>query len=142
MAVFTKHKQEIIDNGFTVIANVYSDAELRSIVQAIEQADSSKPTFRKTNDLFAIRQFLKGVPQALPFIFTDQLNDLINSFFGSDYFVVKSIYFDKPADSNWFVAYHQDLTISVNMEADLKDFGPWSVKQNQFAVQPPLYVGK
>lgn len=38
------------------------------------------------------------------------------------------------------MAYHQDLTISVDKKADLPGFGPWTVKQNQFAVQPPLSI--
>jgi ectoine hydroxylase-related dioxygenase (phytanoyl-CoA dioxygenase family) len=54
--------------------------------------------------------------------------------------VVKSIYFDKPETSNWYVAYHQDLTISVDKKLELPDFGPWTTKQNQFAVQPPLNI--
>ena len=52
--------------------------------------------------------------------------------------MVKSIYFDKPSSSNWYVSYHQDLTISVNKKIELANFGPWTVKQNQYAVQPPV----
>ena len=54
--------------------------------------------------------------------------------------MVKSIYFDKPGASNWFVAYHQDLMISVDQKAAVPGFGPWSVKGNQYAVQPPLPI--
>jgi ectoine hydroxylase-related dioxygenase (phytanoyl-CoA dioxygenase family) len=56
---------------------------------------------------------------------------------GENFFVVKSIYFDKPGSSNWYVSYHQDLTISVDKKIELDNFGPWTKKQNQFAVQPP-----
>ena len=59
-------------------------------------------------------------------------NDIIQNLFGGNYFAVKSIYFDKPESSNWFVAYHQDLTISVDQKMELNGFGPWTVKQNQF----------
>lgn len=38
------------------------------------------------------------------------------------------------------VPYHQDLTIPVNKKADLKDYCNWTVKQDQFAVQPPLKI--
>lgn len=65
---------------------------------------------------------------------------MVKEIFGEKYFVVKSIYFDKPETSNWYVAYHQDLTISVNKKLELENFGPWTTKQNQFAVQPPLNV--
>lgn len=140
MTAAAKHKQQILENGFTVINHVYSDSEVDSIISCITKADTSKETFRKNNNLFAIRQFLKEVPGTIPFIFTEKLESIIRQLFGYDFFVVKSIYFDKPGDSNWFVAYHQDLTISVNEKSDVKGFGPWSVKENQFAVQPPLDI--
>ncbi|SHM53297.1 phytanoyl-CoA dioxygenase family protein [Chitinophaga sp. CF418] len=134
------YQQEIAANGFSVIENVFTDAEVDSLIGLIQQADSSNETFRKTKDLFAIRQFLKEVPDVVPAIFTPGLNATVNELFGTGYQVVKSIYFDKPGDSNWFVSYHQDLTISVKDKADVPGFGPWTVKQQQFAVQPPLTV--
>lgn len=133
-------KHKFLENGFTVIDHVYSDTELDVILKSIEQADTTKTTFRKSADLFAIRQFLKEVPQAFPLIFVEKFNTIINNLFGNDYFVVKSIYFDKPGESNWFVSYHQDLTISVDKKVDVEGFGPWSMKQNQYAVQPPLHI--
>jgi len=140
MKDLTLYKQEFEEKGFTVIGDVFSESEVEALLAAIEKADTDKPTFRKTGDLFAIRQFLKEVPQALPLVFSERLKTIISDLFGEEYFVVKSIYFDKPGASNWFVAYHQDLTISVDRKVDMEGFGPWSVKQNQYAVQPPLAI--
>ena len=131
-------KERIFDEGFAVIENIFDEQEINEILRVIDNTDTSRPTFRKTNDLFAIRQFLKEVPGIFNLIFTDKLKYLVAEIFGRNYFVVKSIYFDKPVESNWFVAYHQDLTISVDKKFDIKDFGPWTTKQDQFAVQPPL----
>jgi len=127
------------DQGFVNINGIYTDAEIKAILSLIATADWSKPTFRKTNDLFAIRQFLKEVPEIPSLIFNERLLQIIDQF-SRDYFVVKSIYFDKPGESNWFVAYHQDLTISVDKKIALDGFGPWTKKQEQFAVQPPLSI--
>ena len=135
-----KHKQELLDNGFAVIDYVYSAEEIQNILTIINQADMSNETFRKTNDLFAIRQFLKELPQTVDLIFNDKLKTTISHILGDNYFVVKSIYFDKPAASNWYVSYHQDLTISVDKKLELDNFGPWTKKQNQFAVQPPTNI--
>ncbi|MFN3378523.1 MAG: phytanoyl-CoA dioxygenase family protein [Runella zeae] len=135
-----KPKQELLDNGFAVIDHVYSPEEVQSILTIINQADMSNETFRKTNDLFAIRQFLKEVPQTIDLIFNDKLKTAIRHILGDDFFVVKSIYFDKPATSNWYVSYHQDLTISADKKLELDNFGPWTKKQNQFAVQPPINI--
>ncbi|SKB89585.1 phytanoyl-CoA dioxygenase family protein [Chryseobacterium balustinum] len=134
------HKNLIQENGFTVINNIFSDKEIERISEVIQNIDTSKETFRKSEDLFAIRQFLKEVPDVKDLIFNKNLKTIIKEIFGDNYFVVKSIYFDKPEKSNWYVAYHQDLTISVDKKIDLENFGPWTTKQNQFAVQPPLDI--
>jgi hypothetical protein len=138
----SKNKLELLEEGFTLIEGIYSNEEVDQILTLIEAVDPSNPTFRKSAELFAIRQFVKEVPETLGLIFNDKLRTIIAQFFGDDYFIVKSIYFDKPASSNWYVSYHQDLTISVDKKLEIPNFGPWTVKQNQFAVQPPLDVLK
>lgn len=132
-------KKEIAAQGYTTVNNFYSEEEVLNILSAVENTDHSNPAFRKTSDLFAIRRFLHEIP-IVNILFTEKLQSLIATLFDSDYFIVKSIYFDKPELSNWFVAYHQDLTISVNTKTDIPGFGPWTVKQDQFGVQPPLDV--
>jgi ectoine hydroxylase-related dioxygenase (phytanoyl-CoA dioxygenase family) len=133
-------QQKIEQDGFAVIDSIYTEEEINQMIRVIAGADTDKSTFRKTTGLFAIRQFLKEVPEAVNIIFNSMLNKIINSLFGDHFFVVKSIYFDKPAASNWFVSYHQDLTISVDKKIDTTGFGPWTIKQNQFAVQPPVNI--
>ena len=136
----SKYKQDLLDIGFSVVNNVYSLDEVKTILEAIDNVDSSKDTFRKTNDLFAIRQFLREVPSTFDLIFTERLKKIITQVIGDNFFVVKSIYFDKPETSNWYVSYHQDLTISVDKKLEIKNYGPWTTKQNQFAVQPPIEI--
>lgn len=137
---YNYHLQQVQKNGFTILGNIFSFQEIEKLLLAIERADSSKPTFRKSSDLFAIRRFLSEIPEAIHLVFNERLNHVIKEIFGNDYFVVKSIYFDKPESSNWFVPYHQDLTISVDKKSDAEGFGPWSVKEDRFAVQPPLSI--
>ncbi len=134
------YKNELTDNGFAVINNIFSEEEIKNISEVILNIDTSKDTFRKSEDLFAIRQFLKEIPEVKDLIFNENLRTIIREIFGENYFVIKSIYFDKPEKSNWYVAYHQDLTISVDKKLQLENFGPWTTKQNQFAVQPPLDI--
>jgi len=133
-------RNELQENGFAILPKIYSADEIDQLLSILDQIESDKATFRKSADLFAIRQFLKEIPSTKAIIFNDQLKGVIHSIFGTDYFIVKSIYFDKPEQSNWFVAYHQDLTISVDQKIPLENFGPWTVKQDQFAVQPPIDI--
>lgn len=70
-------------------------------------------------------------------LFTPALLSIVETI-GQGYFVCKAIYFDKPADANWPVAMHRDLTIALTEKQEVAGYGPWSVKPGQFAVQPPL----
>lgn len=133
-------KQQIQEAGFAVIPHVYTQGEVKSLLSLIQSVDTSAATFRKSDDLFAIRQCIKEVSGLPDILFNRNLRSMVTQVFGDGYFVAKSIYFDKPAQSNWFVAWHQDLTISVDKKQDIDGFGPWTVKQQQFAVQPPLPV--
>ncbi|TKB99383.1 phytanoyl-CoA dioxygenase family protein [Pedobacter cryotolerans] len=140
MTITESQKVEIAENGFTTVNNIYTDEEIEQILWAINHANQTKETFRKSADLFAIRQFLKEIPEMRNLVFNEKLNNIMVQILGDKYFVVKSIYFDKPETSNWYVAYHQDLTISVDKKIELENFGPWTAKQNQFAVQPPIHI--
>lgn len=51
---------------------------------------------------------------------------------------VRGIYFDKRPETNWLVAWHQDLTLALKEQADVSGFGPWSVKEGVPHVQPPM----
>ncbi|UOU96766.1 phytanoyl-CoA dioxygenase family protein [Chryseobacterium daecheongense] len=134
------HKDHILENGFAIINNIFSDNELEKIDEALKNIDASNDNFRKSEDLFAIRQFLKELPEIKDLILNTNMNAIIHEIFGEKYMAVKSIYFDKPEKSNWYVAYHQDLTISVDKKIKIAGFGPWTTKKNQFAVQPPLPI--
>ena len=137
------YSKEINSEGFAIIEAIYSDSEVEKIISEIEkvtQATTDNATFRKSDDLFAIRQFHKEIPETLPYVFNHNLLEFIKTNFGQNYFITKTIYFDKPEKSNWFVSYHQDLTISVNKKIEVDHFENWTIKQNQFAVQPPKEI--
>jgi hypothetical protein len=54
-----QYKTAIEINGFTTIDAIYTDTEVANIISAIENTEARSQTFRKSDDLFAIRQFLK-----------------------------------------------------------------------------------
>ncbi|MDF2515442.1 MAG: phytanoyl-CoA dioxygenase [Sphingobacterium sp.] len=136
----TINKNKIKKDGFTIIKDVFSNNEIRELARLIEQTDQSRDSFRHSSDLFAVRQLIKEIPNLNTGIFNNNLRAIISQLFGSDYFIVKSIYFDKPETSNWYVSYHQDLTISVLKKVNTEGFSNWTVKQKQYAVQPPLEI--
>lgn len=53
---------------------------------------------------------------------------------------VQCTYFDKSEQSNWFVGYHQDLSVPVREWVACADCTGWTQKEGITFVQPPLPV--
>ena len=69
-----------------------------------------------------------------------RIRQILELILGRDHYAVRALLFDKTADANWKVAWHQDLTIAVRERRDVPGFGPWSTKAGVVHVQPPLPV--
>ncbi len=54
--------------------------------------------------------------------------------------LVRAILFDKHAETNWSVAWHQDLSIPVAARHDVLGWQGWSVKAGVVHVQPPVAI--
>lgn len=50
---------------------------------------------------------------------------------------VRAIYFDKNAENNWALGWHQDRTICVQEKSALPGYGPWTRKMGLWHVGPP-----
>ena len=74
---FLKNKEALIENGFSISAQIYSDQEIKEIINFLESIDSKSDSIIITKDLFAIRQLLKVTPQLKSLIFNTSMNRLI-----------------------------------------------------------------
>ena len=135
-------KYTLEQKGYAILDHLYSNPEIQEIITCINKATQHGEGFLKTKDLFAIRQLLKNIPQLKEVVFNDNLTSLLSNIYTNSYFLTKAIYFDKPSTSNWFVPYHQDISISVNQKIDSKNYKNWTYKKGQHGVQPPLKILK
>ena len=51
---------------------------------------------------------------------------------------VRAVLFDKTADGNWALGWHQDRTLVVEERCEVEGFGPWSRKDGALHVAPPI----
>ena len=126
--------------GHATLPALYTPAEVTALLACVESAPAASPNFRRSQDVFAIRNLLGEIPALGPLLATSALRNLLASMFPAGCHLTKAIYFDKPAQSNWLVAWHQDLMINVANRADVPGFGPWTAKAGWVAVQPPVAV--
>lgn len=54
--------------------------------------------------------------------------------------LVRALFFDKTLERNWFVAWHQDRTVTLNRRLKMPGWGSWTEKEGVHHVQPPSAV--
>ncbi len=126
--------------GFAILPHFLTQPEIAALLHCIESAPAAGANFRRSRDVFAIRNLLGEIPALGALLDTAALRELLDELFPAGCHLTKAIYFDKPAGSNWLVAWHQDLMINVDRRAGLPGFGPWTTKADWAAVQPPVAV--
>jgi hypothetical protein len=129
IASFTDFQQ----NGFTLLKEAVPEHLLDQLVDEVEE-------LRTVHASAGMRNLLNR-------------SDLINNFASSGLAFatagdllgarprpVRAILFDKTADTNWYVTWHQDLSIPVQNRIDIAGYGPWSTKEDILHVQPPAQI--
>lgn len=128
MINFNQHKTALNENGFSIIENCFNEIELCEIINFIEE----------NNFDFSERQLLNRFPKLQEIIFkNDNFKKLFKTISDENYFLSKSIYFNKHSKSNWFVGYHQDLSIGVKNKIEKESYHSWTNKKGQLGVIPP-----
>jgi hypothetical protein len=116
-------------DGVTIIRQVATEGLIASLRDHFDMLDLGRP---------GARGF------AVPAIVSDFMSDpgplgaLANSLLDHRMKPVRVLFFDKTADSNWAVPWHQDRAIAVKQRHDVTGFGPWSVKDGVVHVEPPV----
>jgi ectoine hydroxylase-related dioxygenase (phytanoyl-CoA dioxygenase family) len=129
---------DFLQKGYAVIPDIFSANEISTLLESLDRADPSLYSAR--GDLYAIREVLQKLPQLQPLLFTPALNQIIQTFTSPQAFLTKSIYFDKPPGSNWFVAWHQDISITVRERKDIPGYSRWTRKSGITGVVPPIRI--
>jgi ectoine hydroxylase-related dioxygenase (phytanoyl-CoA dioxygenase family) len=128
---YLKHTEELEVKGFSIVENIFNTDESNSLIKLIE--DNSNE--------FSIRQLVNQIPKIQEMVFKNvEFKKLFQSICDENYFLSKAIYFNKPSKSNWFVGYHQDMSISVKERIENKNYTNWTLKKNQLGVIPPTNV--
>ena len=82
---------------------------------------------------------LHGIEALRPLLGIEgQIGTIAASIIGPNFRAVRAILFDKTAETNWSLGWHQDRTICVRKRVDMAGYGPWTVKSGMQHVAPPF----
>lgn len=82
---------------------------------------------------------LNGVTTLHPFLASNgPIGAIAAQILGSFTRPVRAVLFNKSAETNWSLGWHQDRTICVKERRDAPGYGPWTVKSGLTHVAPPF----
>jgi hypothetical protein len=128
----------IID-GFQIIPRLISDSECDFLALELSELFESQQSSTK-NKIGGVRNLLRNCKRVKEIATSPKVVSYLEDLLGQKTFPVRAIFFDKTAESNWHVPWHQDLTISVLEQIKTAGFAAWSVKGEVIHVQPPLKI--
>ncbi|HYM59617.1 MAG TPA: phytanoyl-CoA dioxygenase family protein [Thermoanaerobaculia bacterium] len=83
---------------------------------------------------------LMAHPSVVRLLLHESLGRYLRSVIGRDLVAVRATLFDKTAETNWRVHWHQDRAIAVKERMHVPGYGPWSSKAGSLHVEPPAEV--
>ena len=119
-------------NGFLLLKSVVDEPQIGELIESINSLVSSSAP--------GVRHLLRRCRTVRKLARSATILNIASKLLGRPAKPVKAIFFDKTPAANWFVTWHQDLTIAVKQRVDLPDFGPWSTKDGFDHVQPPANI--
>lgn len=129
-------------NGFVHLPSLVDEWQLAVLRNALEKV-------RTKERRAGLRNLLSRCPEVREFALSQALLSIVRAVLGESATLmpVRAILFDKTPDANWYVTWHQDLSIPVqerpagsSANGDLRGYGPWSEKDGVVHVQPPRSV--
>lgn len=121
--------------GYHCIPKLLSDIELAAINALLDSYFKSKPSKE-----YSIRNLFQEIPDLKEKIFNNTVLSILKDLFEAQAFVTKALYFNKNSKENWYVPFHQDISIHVEEKIDTDGYSRWTLKEGIVGVVPPVKV--
>ena len=126
-------------DGFQIVSNLISDSECNLLASELSILFENQQKSAK-NKIGGVRNLLRSSLRVNETATSAKLVSRLEDLVGRNVFPVRAIFFDKTAESNWRVPWHQDLTIAVAEQIETPGFIAWSLKDGTLHVQPPREI--
>lgn len=140
--------QQIHDDGFAILEDCFTPNQVAhwqtQIAKAIEESNAPgrlQTTVDDQKATYGSRNLLAICPQVVEFLSHPSIADVCGELLGTDYGVVRGLYFDKPPGATWSLPWHQDLTIAVAEHVVSENVQPLATEFADGFTKPTVKAG-
>ena len=120
--------------GYLLLPGLLSKSDLNRLRAALEAR------FGKDGRLPGSRQLLETCPEVRQLAVRPGLLALVAQALGHGPRAVKACLFDKHAEANWTLPWHQDMTVALREPAAVPGFRRWTVKDGVHHAEAPRHL--
>src|SRR5262245_36895199 len=117
------------DPGFSIEPRVFDGAEVAEVSAILDRSDLSRTKA-------GVRHVL-AVPAVNELAVDPRMRSLAARFIGPQATPFRATLFDKSAQANWLVVWHQDTALPLRERVDDPAWGPWSIKAGTLYAHAP-----
>jgi hypothetical protein len=117
------------DPGFSIVPRVFEPVELAPVAALFARGLATRSK--------AGARHLLGTPLVRDLARDGRLLALAGEVLGSSPIPFRATLFDKSADANWLVVWHQDTALPLRRRVEAPGWGPWSVKAGVLYAHAP-----
>ena len=121
-----------IDSGYAIYDGIFGHSSMSETLKALAMTDLQRTR--------AAARHVLGVPVVRQLSEDPRLLEIASQFVGSGAIPFRATLFDKSADANWLVAWHQDTALPLRARVDDAEWGPWSTKAGVLYAHAPAWA--
>jgi hypothetical protein len=129
----------LTSEGFEILTDVVPLSECDRLTHEVAVLHKNEQAAAKSR-IGGIRNLLRLSPQIAQLASDRKFKGVLETRLNKAVFPVRALFFDKTAEANWRVPWHQDLMIAVAERIETPGFEGWSVKERVPHVKPPAQV--
>lgn len=127
-------------NGFAILPGLLDEESVGELIKDLNLIRPGGAALEREGRVYASRNLLGEVPRVRALAGEPAVYAIVSKILGGPAFAVRGLLFDKTAEANWMVPWHQDLSIAVRSRVETTGYGPWTVKAGVTHVQPPFAI--
>lgn len=125
--------------GFACPPPVLSDDAVATLGAQLADLPETEAV-RRRDSIYGVRNLLDLCPAVSELATSPEIWPFVRAVLSADARAVRAIFFNKTADANWSLRWHQDSVIAVAEEHETPGYSAWACKAGVWQVRPPAEV--
>lgn len=126
-------------DGYACVPKLLPDEQLAALGALLAELPETDAVRRK-DSIYGVRNLFDQCHEIGDLAISPAIWPFVTAVLGGQARAVRAIFFNKTADANWSLRWHQDSVIAVAQKREAPGFSAWADKAGVWQVRPPASI--